>query len=74
VTAAAGADGQSQIVLKVTDVQNTPPTDALENNSEQIKQAAARAGDDFLDQLVSELQAEYGVSVNRTLANQLMVR
>jgi hypothetical protein len=27
-----------------------------------------------LDQMVNQLQAEYGVRLNRTLANQLMVQ
>jgi peptidyl-prolyl cis-trans isomerase D len=74
VTNAAGAEGEGQIVLQVTEVDNTPAADALDNNDAQAKQLAAAAGDDILDQLVNELQTEYGVSINRTLANQLMVR
>ncbi len=71
VTDAAGGDGQ--IVLQVTDVNDAPQTDALDNSADQIKRIAASAGEDIFSQMVSELQAEYGASFNRTLANQLMV-
>jgi peptidyl-prolyl cis-trans isomerase D len=74
VSSASGANGDGQIVLHVTEVKTNTSADPLENNADQIKQIAARAGDDILDQMVNELQAEYGASVNRTLANQLMVR
>jgi peptidyl-prolyl cis-trans isomerase D len=74
VTNAAGAGGEGQIVLQVTNVSETPAADALDNNAEQIKSIAKAAGNEILDQLVNELKSEYGVSYNPTLANQLMVR
>jgi len=72
VTNAAGGDGQ--IILQVTNVSDAPSTDVLDNSADQVKRLAGAAGDEILDQLVNELQAEYGVTFNRTLANQLMVR
>jgi peptidyl-prolyl cis-trans isomerase D len=72
VTSAAGGDGQ--IVLQVTDVNDQPQTDALDNSADRIKQIAAGAGEDIFSQMVTELETEYGATVNRQLANQLMVR
>jgi peptidyl-prolyl cis-trans isomerase D len=72
VTHAAGGDGQ--IVLKVTDVRNTPQTDALDTTTNDNKRIAAGAGEDIFSGMVSELEAEYGARFNRQLANQLMVR
>jgi peptidyl-prolyl cis-trans isomerase D len=72
VTSAAGGDGQ--IVLQVTDVNDTPETDALDNSADRIKQIAAGAGEDIFSQMVDELRTEYGATINRQLANQLMVR
>jgi len=74
VTSAAGADAKSRIVLQVTDVKTDVPTDALDDKSSQIKQLADGAGEDILSQVVNELKLEYGVSMNRPLASQLMVR
>jgi peptidyl-prolyl cis-trans isomerase D len=72
VTSAAGGDGQ--IVLQVTDVNDTPETDALDNSADRIKQVAAGAGEDIFSQMVTQLETEYGTTLNRQLANQLMVR
>lgn len=72
VTNAVGGDGQ--IVLQVTNVSDTPPTDALDTSADQIKRIAAGAGEDIFSQMVSELRAEYGANYNRALANQLMLR
>ncbi|MGV3553258.1 SurA N-terminal domain-containing protein [Rhizobium sp.] len=73
VNSAATEGGDSQIVLFVKEVTEGAPTDALENGDEQVAQLAGNAGQDILNQMVGELQAEYGVSFNRTLADQLMV-
>jgi peptidyl-prolyl cis-trans isomerase D len=35
---------------------------------------ANAAGDDILDQMVGQLQAEYGVTFNQALAQQAIVR
>jgi peptidyl-prolyl cis-trans isomerase D len=74
VGSAPGADPASQILLKVIDVKDQPPADALANDDAQVAEIAKAAGDDILDQMVSRLQNEYGVSINQTLAEQAMVR
>jgi len=74
VGAAPGADPQSQILLKVTEVNDQPTTNVLGNDDAQITALAKASGDDILDQMVNRLQAEYGVTINRTLAEQVMVR
>ncbi len=69
-----GVDGEGQILLKVTDVNTTSATDALSNEDQQIAAVARASGDDILDQMVSSLQTAYGVSINRTLAEQSIAR
>ena len=71
---AVGADDTTQILLKVTDVNDNPTTDALNNDDQQIAQIANAAGDDILDQMVSQLQSKYTVTVNQSLAEQAMSR
>lgn len=74
VGSAVGGDDTTQILLKVTAVDTAPAGDVLNNQSQQAVQIANAAGDDILDQMVSELQTKYGVSVNRTLAQQVIAR
>lgn len=74
VAAAPGADGEGQILLKVTEVNAAPTSLANEGEKAQIEAIARASGDDILDQMVSQLQASYGVSINRTLADQLLAR
>lgn len=74
VTSAAAEGGDTQIVLLVKEINENSPADALENNDEQIKELAQNAGQDLLNQMVGELQAQYGVSFNRKLAEQLMIQ
>lgn len=74
VANAVGADDTTQILLKVTDVNNNPTTDALSNADQQAAQIANAAGDDILDQMVSDLQSKYTVTVNQSLADQAMSR
>jgi peptidyl-prolyl cis-trans isomerase D len=75
VASAVGGDDTTQILLKVTDVNSTPPaTDILANQDQQIARIANAAGDDILDQMVAELQTKYGVSVNREMAAQATQR
>ncbi|MGO4194540.1 SurA N-terminal domain-containing protein [Rhizobium sp. YAF28] len=74
VATAVGADPSTQILLKVTDVNEEPTTDALNNRDQQIATIANQAGDDILDQMVNLLQSQYGAEVNRTLAEQATVR
>ncbi|MBX9457167.1 MAG: SurA N-terminal domain-containing protein [Rhizobium sp.] len=73
VTNAAIEGGDSQVVILVKEINDNAPTDALDNNDAQTRELAQSAGQDLLNQMVGELQAEYGVSFNRTLAEQLMV-
>lgn len=74
VAAAPGVDGEGQILLKVTEVNADAATDALSNDEQQIVAVARTSGDDILDQMVSSLQSAYGVSINRTLAEQSIAR
>jgi len=69
-----GTDGEGQILLKVTEVNADATSDALSNDEQQIEAVARASGDDILDQMVSALQTSYGVSINRTLAEQNMTR
>lgn len=71
---APGNDPDTQILLKVTEINNQPTADALDEQEQQLTATAKAAGDDILDQMVNQLQADYGVSVNQTLAEQAMVR
>lgn len=70
---ALAADQESRLLMHVTNVQQQP-SDALDANDQQIKQIASAAGDDLLDQMVVQLQTDYGVSINQALAEQAMVR
>lgn len=74
VAAAPGVDGEGQILLKVTEVNADAATDALSNDEQQIVAVARTSGDDILDQMVGSLQSAYGVSINRTLAEQSIAR
>ncbi|WLR94313.1 peptidylprolyl isomerase [Shinella zoogloeoides] len=69
-----GVDGEGQILLKVTEVNADTATDALSNEDQQIAAVARASGDDILDQMVNSLQTAYGVSINRTLAEQSIAR
>lgn len=73
-SSAAGADPETQIVMKVTDVNTEGSGDALANDDAQVLAIANAAGDDILDQMVSQLQSDYGVSINQALAEQAMVQ
>lgn len=74
VASAAAEGGASQIVLVVKNISLNAPVDALDNNDAQINELAGNAGQDILNQMIGELQVEYGVSFNRTLAEQLMIQ
>ncbi len=65
------ADGTGQILLKVTDVSETATADVL-SPEQDVTGLARAAGDDILDQMVSRLQTDYGVTVNHDLAQQAM--
>lgn len=74
VASAPGNDPTTQIVLKVTEVNDQPTTSVLNSDDQQSTTLANAAGDDILDQMVSGLQTKYGVSVNQNLAQQAIVR
>ncbi|MBO3760232.1 peptidylprolyl isomerase [Ciceribacter sp. L1K22] len=71
---APGADPDTQIVLKVTNVQSGAGGDVLAADDSQVEAIANAAGDDILDQMVNQLQSDYGVRINQTLADQAMVQ
>jgi peptidyl-prolyl cis-trans isomerase D len=69
---ALGADGESRLLLKVTAIDQAT-TDAL-SGDEQLQRMAESAGDDMLDQMVNSLKNTYGVSVNQTVVDQVMLQ
>jgi peptidyl-prolyl cis-trans isomerase D len=73
VANAAGTDGEGQILLKVTSVDNAAG-DALDQDSRQIDAIAQASGDDILDQMVTELQTRYGVSINQQRAETALAQ
>ncbi len=73
VASTPGVNGEGQILLKVTEVDEAA-TDAFANDEQQIVAVARASGDDILDQMVNSLQTAYGVSINRTLAEQSLAR
>jgi peptidyl-prolyl cis-trans isomerase D len=74
IATAVGADPTTQILMKVTEVNTEPTGDVLANQDQQINAIANAAGDDMLDQMVSLLQTQYGVSINQQLAEQAASR
>ncbi len=74
VATASGADPSTQVLLTVTAVRDQPTGGVPLNEDEQIAQLANAAGDDILDQMVNQLQSEYGVTFNQALAQQAIVR
>ncbi|KQO81246.1 peptidylprolyl isomerase [Rhizobium sp. Leaf262] len=72
VGTAPDTDGSSRILFKVTEVNTSTPSDALDNNDQQVTAMATAAGDDMLDQMVNRLQNDYGVTINQALADQAM--
>jgi len=74
VASAADGSGDNRIVLQVKEVNDNVATDALDDSAAQAKQLADSAAQEIMNQLVEELKADYGVSINQTLGNQLMVQ
>lgn len=74
VATASGGDPSTQILMTVTAVRDQPTSGVPLNEDEQIAQVANSAGDDILDQMVGQLQSEYGVTINQALAQQAIVR
>jgi peptidyl-prolyl cis-trans isomerase D len=72
--AAWTADKSEKIVLQVTATGTDTNVDPLADDTRQIEQLANSAGDDMLDEMVTKLQGQYGVSINQTLAQQAITR
>jgi len=72
VEVAGDASGENQILLKVTSVNDAAATTAESVSEEQRNQISQQIADDILDQMVARLQADYGVSINRQLAERAL--
>jgi peptidyl-prolyl cis-trans isomerase D len=68
------SDKSEKVVLQVTAAGNDSNADPLADDNRQIEQLANAAGDDMLDEMVTKLQGQYGVSINQTLAQQAITR
>ncbi|MEQ8307669.1 MAG: SurA N-terminal domain-containing protein [Hoeflea sp.] len=66
------ASGENKILMKVTSVNDASSTTAASVSDQQRIQIAQQIADDILDQAVAQLQSEYGVSVNRELAERAL--
>lgn len=69
---AINEDGSGRILFKVTDVNTNAPADALNNADREIAAIAQSAGEDMVNQMLTRLQNDYGVSINQALADQAM--
>lgn len=67
-----GPAEDTQIVFKVTEVFEPAGADANSVPEDAQKSFASGMADDMLDQLVAKLQAEYGVTVNRSAIEQAL--
>jgi len=72
VEVANDASGDNRILLQVTSVNDASTVTAGSVSPEQRAQVSQQMADDILDQLVARLQADYGVSVNRELAERAL--
>jgi peptidyl-prolyl cis-trans isomerase D len=72
VTVANDTSGDNKILIKVTSVNDASGTTADSVSPEQRDQISQQIADDILDQAVAQLQSEYGVSVNRELAERAL--
>jgi len=67
-----GADGNAQIVFKVTEVIEPLDTDAASVPQQTADSLSSGLADDLLDQMVAKLRGQYGVSVNRNAMAQAL--
>jgi peptidyl-prolyl cis-trans isomerase D len=72
VEVADDASGDNRILLKVTSVNDASTVTADSVSVEQRRQVSQQIADDILDQMVARLQSDYGVSVNRQLAERAL--
>ncbi|MGI2032054.1 SurA N-terminal domain-containing protein [Rhizobium panacihumi] len=68
---AVAADGESRLLMKITNVDHQP-AGAGGADDQQMQQMARTAGDDMLDQMVNRLQQDFGVQINQTAAEQAL--
>jgi peptidyl-prolyl cis-trans isomerase D len=68
----AAPTGDAQIVFKVTEVFEPAGADANSIPEDAQKSFASGMADDLLDQLVTKLQGQYGVTVNRSAIEQAL--
>ena len=72
VEMASDASGENRILMKVTSVNDASTVTADSVSIEQRQQVSQQIADDILDQMVARLQSDYGVSVNRQLAERAL--
>lgn len=72
VTVANDSSGDNKLLIKVTSVNDASGTTAESVSRQQRDQISQQIADDILDQAVAQLQSEYGVSVNRELAERAL--
>jgi len=72
VEVANDASGDNKILLKVKSVNDASTVTADSVAPAQRGQVSQQIADDILDQMVARLQADYGVSVNRQLAERAL--
>jgi peptidyl-prolyl cis-trans isomerase D len=68
----SGLDDKSQVLFKVTEVFEPAGAGADSVDEQARKTFASGMANDLLDQLVSKLQAEYGVTVDRQAIQRAM--
>jgi len=72
VEVASDASNENRILLKVTSVNDASTVTAGSVSPEQRQRVSQQISDDILDQMVARLQSNYGVSVNRELAERAL--
>jgi peptidyl-prolyl cis-trans isomerase D len=72
VEVATDASGENRILMQVTSVNDASTVTADSVSIEQRRQVSQQIADDILDQMVARLQSDYGVSVNRQLAERAL--
>ena len=70
VAVANDASGDNKILLKVKTVNDASSVTAGSVPAEQRTRVSQQIADDILDQMIARLQTDYGVSVNRELAER----
>lgn len=69
---ARGQEGDTQIVLKVTEVTQPLGAGADTLSEDERRRIASGVADDLLQQLVARLQGQYGVTIDRAAVEQAL--